>query len=120
MKSILKKRARAAAVVGVFAGALTLGLAGSASASSVPAWRLQVCNWGDYQANVYLTNGGYLALTQNQCSTIGYTPMSSTLVVHVGIWESNGTYIASADVNVTEGAGIATGGTSATPYMWSF
>lgn len=62
MKSLFKNRTRAAAVVGAVAGVLTLGLAGSASASSVPPWQLEVCSWGTYQTNVYWGNGGFMGV----------------------------------------------------------
>ncbi|MPY32958.1 hypothetical protein FNH09_17320 [Streptomyces adustus] len=121
MKSIFKTRVRAAAVVGALAGALTMGVAGSASASSVPAWQLQVCSWGDYQTNVYWGNGGFMGVPANECRTAYWQRTSSTYyVVHVDAYVNNGGYIAGADVNIAQGAGLATGGSRNAPYLWSF
>lgn len=64
-----QKRTRATAVVGVLAGVLSVGLAGSASASSVPVWRLEVCSCGTYQTNVYWGNGGFMGVPPGQCGT---------------------------------------------------
>ncbi|WP_329295471.1 hypothetical protein [Streptomyces sp. NBC_01455] len=120
MKSIFKTRARAAAIVSTLAGALTVGLAGSASASSVPAWQLQVCSHSIFQTNVYWNNGGFMGVPPGQCQTAYWQRTSaSTYMVHVDAYVNNGGYIASADVNVAQGAGLASGGVTA-PYLWSF
>ncbi|MER7682413.1 hypothetical protein [Streptomyces sp. NPDC096934] len=120
MKTLFKARTRAAAVVGVLAGSLSLGLAGSASASSVPAWQLQVCSYGLYQTNVYWSGGGFMGVPAGQCHTAYWQRTdASTYMVHVDAYVNNGGYIASADVNVAQGAGLASGGVTA-PYLWSF
>lgn len=121
MKLIFKKRTRAAAVVGALAGALTMGLAGSASASSVPAWQLQVCSWGSYQTNVYWGNGRFMGVPAGECRTEHFQPMTTdTSIEYVTAYVNGGGYIASASVNVAAGAGLATGGSASAPYMWSF
>ncbi|MBO0913689.1 hypothetical protein [Streptomyces laculatispora] len=120
MKLIFKRRARATAVVGALAGVLTLSLAGSASASSVPAWQLQVCSWGSFQTNVYYTSG-FMAVPAGQCQTMWFQPMSTdTSLEYVTAYVNNGGYIASATVNVATGAGLATGGSASSPYLWSY
>ncbi|MPY33499.1 hypothetical protein FNH09_20260 [Streptomyces adustus] len=121
MKSIFKQRRRAAAVVGVLASFLTLGLAGSASASSVPAWQLEVCSWGSYQTNVYWGNGGFMGVPAGQCLTQWFQPMSTdTSYEYVTLYVNGGGYIAGASVNVAAGAGLATGGSASSTYSWSF
>ncbi|MFJ6837902.1 hypothetical protein [Streptomyces sp. NPDC091209] len=121
MKSIFKTPVRAAAAVGALAGALTLGLAGSASASSVPAWQLEVCSWGNYQTNVYWGNGGFMGVPAGQCQTAYWQRTSATsYTVHVDAYVNNGGYIAGADVDIAQGAGLASGGTGGAPYLWSF
>ncbi|MFJ6764847.1 hypothetical protein [Streptomyces sp. NPDC091282] len=120
MKSMFRSRVRAAATVGAAVGALTLGLAGSASASSVPAWQLQVCSQSIFQTNVYWGNGGFMGVPAGQCQTAYWQRTSASVyMVHVDAYVNGGGYIASADVNVAQGAGLATGGVTA-PYLWSF
>ncbi|MER6537969.1 hypothetical protein ABT215_30075 [Streptomyces sp900105755] len=121
MKSIFKNGARAAAVVGALAGALTVGGAGSAAASSVPAWQLEVCSWGNYQTNVYWGNGGFMGVPAGQCKTAYWQRTSATTyMVHIDAYVNNGGYITGTDVNIAQGAGLATGGSSGTAYFWSF
>ncbi|WP_327425727.1 hypothetical protein OG612_42305 (plasmid) [Streptomyces sp. NBC_01527] len=119
MKSIFKSRTRAAAVVGTLASVLTLGLAGSASASSVPAWQLRVCSKSIFQTNVYWGNGGFMGVPAGQCQTAYWQRTSASVyMVHVDAYVSGGGYIASADVNIAQGAALASGGITA-PYLWS-
>lgn len=121
MKSIFKKHIRATAVVGACAGLLTLGLAGSASASSVPPWRFEVCSWGNYQTNVYWGNGGFMGVPPGQCLSQWFQPMTTdTSYEYVTAYVNGGGYITGANLNVAAGAGLATGGTSSAPYGWTY
>jgi hypothetical protein len=121
MKSILKNRTRATAVAGALAGILTLGLAGSASASSVGAWRLQVCSWGTYQTNVYYSGGGFLSAAPGQCSTMWFQPMTTdTYYEYFTAYVNGGGYITGANLNIAQGGGLATGGTPSAPYGWTY
>ncbi|MCX4460771.1 hypothetical protein OG585_49740 (plasmid) [Streptomyces sp. NBC_01340] len=120
MKFLFKSRIRALALVSTLASAITLGLAGSATASSVPAWQLQVCSKSIFQTNVYWGNGGFMGVPAGQCQTAYWQRTSdSVYMVHVDAYVNGGGYIASADVNIAEGAGLASGGVTA-PYLWSF
>lgn len=113
-------RARIAASAGsaaVLAGSLTLGLAGSASAAS--PWQLKVCSYGSYQTNVYWS-GGYMPVPAGQCRTANWQRTSaSSYVVHVDAYVNNGGYIGGANVDIAQGAGLATGGTPSAPALWS-
>ncbi|WP_405914790.1 hypothetical protein [Streptomyces sp. NBC_00728] len=121
MKSIFKKRIRTTAVVGALAGVLTLGLAGSAAASSVPPWQLEVCSWGSYQTNVYWGNGGFMGVPPGQCLTQMFQPMTTdTAYEYVTVYVNGGGYIKGANLNIAQGGGLATGGTYSAPYAWTF
>ncbi|MFE6894433.1 hypothetical protein [Streptomyces sp. NPDC057694] len=121
--SMLKRSRRVSAVLtgaGALAGALTLGLAGSASASSVPAWQVQVCSKGSFQTNAYFA-GTALNVPAGQCKTAYFQPTSSSsYVVTATVYVSGGTYIASANIDIAQGAGLATTGSASSPSMYSF
>ncbi|MFF7581156.1 hypothetical protein ACFZBE_40465 [Streptomyces sp. NPDC008061] len=120
MKSLFRHRTRAATVVGALTGALTLSLAGSASASSVPSWQLQVCSRSIFQTNVYWAGGGFMGVPAGHCRTAYWQRTSSSVyMVQVDAYVNGGGYIASANVNIAEGAGLASDGVTA-PYLYSF
>ncbi|MGW0436558.1 hypothetical protein ACWDV4_28925 [Micromonospora sp. NPDC003197] len=41
-------------------------------------------------------------------------------MLRVDTYVNGGGYIASASVDIAPGAGLATGGTASSPYLWSF
>jgi hypothetical protein len=101
------------------AAALTFGLAGTAAASSVPPGQLEVCSNGNYQTNAYFggVSFGTPAHTCNFWST-GIT--NASMIYQVDLFVNNGGYIASAQIDLAQGGGLATGGTPSAPTMWSF
>ncbi|MER5599427.1 hypothetical protein [Streptomyces sp. NPDC002265] len=61
-------------------------------------------------------------ITCSSGTTSGCTPSTNATnyTVHVDAYVNNGGYIAGADVNIAQGAGLPSGGSSSAPYLWSF
>ncbi|MFI1441780.1 hypothetical protein [Streptomyces fructofermentans] len=118
MKSLFKSRISAAAVVGALSTALTLGVCSTASAAD--GWQLRVCSQGSFQTNVYWPSGGFMGVPAGECRTAYWQRTSATsYVLHVDAYVNGGGYIAGADVNIARGAGLATAGSAAAPYMYA-
>ncbi|SDP35729.1 hypothetical protein [Actinacidiphila guanduensis] len=121
MKYVTRTRIGMAAAAVLAAGGI-LCTAGSASASSVPGGQLQLCSSGGFATN-YVLSSSIILVQPGQCSTltgaVGNTGSVLTVIARVA---STNRYIASAQVSVstTQGAGLQTGGTVSSPYLWSF
>jgi len=110
-----------AAAAGAVTAILTLGLASPASASSVPAFELRVCSSNSFKTNAYWP-GGYLGVEPGQCRSHYWQEWgpNPSLVLHVDTWVSDGKYIAGVDVDIANGAGVHSGGSKSSPYLWTF
>lgn len=101
------------------AGALVLGIPTTASASEVSPGTLRLCSGKNFDT-IYWINGtsaAYIVLHNAPCTSL---KGNSVVTVDARVFDHDSRYIASAVVNMGQGAGLQTGGTLGSPYLWSF